>query len=392
MIRKRKITLVLFSLAISATMGYAQQSRQFTISGTMTNDSLRYTPAKIEKLYLCHEVNGQQIKLDSTIVKNKSFKFTATAPEFVETYHITGFDNGSIQFFAEPGEIKVLPFSAKFPVGADVSGTPANDVLHEFNKLNSNAMIQARERLSNARKTLPENILNDDKAFMPYHRSIYFTNSVDHRAQMMEFVCNHLDSPVSLYVMRYSLFHLFGPKALERQLLRAVPYTLRSHPLYNEMVNMMRSANMVVGSVAPELSGKTPDGKTVTLEDLKGKYVFIDFWASWCAPCRREFPFMKQAMKESENASNFVILSFSIDDKEKDWTNCIARNELTHKNWIHISTLQGWNSPAVKLYNVSAVPRTVLINPKGQIIAFDLRGEEMLKKVTNIMKGEESYE
>lgn len=387
-----KTILVLFSLATSATIGHAQQSRHFMISGTMTNDSLRFTPAKIEKLYLCHEVDGQQIKTDSTIVKNKSFKFTGIAPEYVEAYHIIGFDNGSIQFFAEPGEITVTPFNAKFPVGADVSGTPANDVLHEFNNLNSNTMIQARERLSKARNSLPKNILNDDKAFMPYHRSIYFTNSVDHRAQVMEFVCNHLDSPVSLYIMRYSLFHLFGPKALERQLLRAVPYALRSHPLYIEMVNMMRSANMVVGSIAPELSGKTLDGKTVTLSDFKGKYVFIDFWASWCGPCRKEFPFMKQAMKESENVSDFVILSYSIDNKEKEWADCITHNELTHKNWIHISTLQGWSSPAVKLYNVSAVPRTVLVNPKGQIVAFDLRGEEMLEKVTNIMKGEESYE
>lgn len=392
MIRNIKTTLVLFSLAMSTTMGHAQQSRQFTVTGTITNDSLCYSPGKIEKLYLCQEVDGQKIKIDSTIVKNKTFTFTGIAPEHVEAYHITGFDNGSIQFFAEPGTIKIMPFSAKFPTGADVSGTPANDVLHEFNKLNSNAVTQARERLYQTRNTLPQSILNDDKAFMPYHRSIYFTNSADQRAQMIEFVCDHLDSPVSLYIMRYSLFHLFSPRTLERQLLRAVPFTLRSHPLYNEMVNMMRSANMTVGSIAPELSGKTPDGKTVTLADLKGKYVFIDFWASWCGPCRREFPFMKQAMKESENVLNFVILSYSIDNKEKEWTNCIARNELTHRNWIHISTLQGWSSPAVKLYNVSAVPRTVLVNPKGQIVAFDLRGEKMLEKVTNIMKGEETYE
>lgn len=97
-------------------------------------------------------------------------------------------------------------------------------------------------------------------------------------------------------------------------------------------------------------------------------------------------------MTASENKDNFVVLSYSIDDKRGEWIKCIEENALTHKNWIHISTLQGWSSPAVKLFNVTAVPRTVLLNPRGEVVAFDLRGEEMLAKVMRIMEGTEKYE
>jgi thiol-disulfide isomerase/thioredoxin len=162
--------------------------------------------------------------------------------------------------------------------------------------------------------------------------------------------------------------------------------------MYKELVNQIRASQLAVGSLAPDIQGKTPEGKEVWLSDLKGKYILLDFWASWCAPCRREFPFLKQAMAHSENYDNFIILSYSIDKKEKDWLGAIEKNGLTHKNWLHISDLKGWNSPAGKLFNVEAVPRTILLNPKGEVIAFDLRGEEMLEKVKRIMEGVEKYE
>ena len=94
---------------------------------------------------------------------------------------------------------------------------------------------------------------------------------------------------------------------------------------------------------------------------------------------------MKQALAYSENSDNLVVLSYSIDSKHDDWVNCIAKNQLTHKNWIHISTLKGWNSDVIKLFNVKGVPFTALIDPEGNVVAFELRGEEMVKKLKGIV-------
>ena len=147
----------------------------------------------------------------------------------------------------------------------------------------------------------------------------------------------------------------------------------------------MRAANLKVGAEAPDISGLTPEGEEVTLSDFRGKYVFIDFWASWCAPCRREIPYLKEALAYSDNSDDLVVLSYSIDSKRPDWINCIAKNELVHKNWIHISTLKGWNSEGVKLFSVKGVPFTALIDPEGNVVAFNLRGEEMVKKLKSIV-------
>jgi thiol-disulfide isomerase/thioredoxin len=123
----------------------------------------------------------------------------------------------------------------------------------------------------------------------------------------------------------------------------------------------------------------------LSLSDLKGKYVFLDFWASWCAPCRREIPHLKEVLAYSEKSDNLVVLSYSIDSKEKDWLTCINNSNLTHKNWVHISTLKGWNSEALKLFGVKGVPFTALIDPEGNVMEFNLRGEEMVKKLKNII-------
>lgn len=115
--KKKKIMLL--ALGIMGVLPLmAQGSRHFTIDGEMTRDSMRYEPKAIQKVYLKHIVNGEEVLLDSAIVKNRRFHFEGTAPEFTEAAMITGFDNGAVQLLLEPGNIKVLPFDAHFPTGA----------------------------------------------------------------------------------------------------------------------------------------------------------------------------------------------------------------------------------------------------------------------------------
>lgn len=132
-----------------------------------------------------------------------------------------------------------------------------------------------------------------------------------------------------------------------------------------------------VGNVAPDFTLQTPDGEDVSLADYRGKYVLLDFWASWCGPCLREVPNVKKVYDKYHD-KGFEILSVSLDDKKDNWINAIEKYDL---NWGHVSSLQGWNCPVAKLYNVSGVPAMLLIDKEGKIVATKLRGELLMEKV-----------
>lgn len=145
-----------------------------------------------------------------------------------------------------------------------------------------------------------------------------------------------------------------------------------------QTIEMMKKT--AVGSTAPDFTLQTPDGKDISLADYKGKYVLLDFWASWCGPCLREVPNVKK-MYDKYHPMGFEILSVSLDDKKDNWTNAIEKYDL---NWEHVSSLQGWKCPIVKLYSVSGVPAMFLLDKEGKIISSELRGEELAEKVASL--------
>ena len=135
-----------------------------------------------------------------------------------------------------------------------------------------------------------------------------------------------------------------------------------------------------VGGMAPEISLPAPDGKTIALTSLKGKYVLVDFWASWCGPCRHENPNVVAVYKKYKD-KNFAILGVSLDNNKGNWEKAIKDDELS---WNQVSDLKGWNSEAARAYGVQSIPFNYLLDPTGKIIARDLRGDAldaMLSKV-----------
>lgn len=144
-----------------------------------------------------------------------------------------------------------------------------------------------------------------------------------------------------------------------------------------------------IGDTAPEIELKDPNGKTYKLSSLRGKYVLIDFWASWCGPCRRENPNVVSAYKKYSKAKfkegkGFEIFSVSLDNNADKWQAAIKKDGLSWK--YHVSDLRGWSSSAAAKYRVNSIPQSFLIDPEGKIIAKNLRGMKLHLELDKYVK------
>ena len=137
-----------------------------------------------------------------------------------------------------------------------------------------------------------------------------------------------------------------------------------------------------IGDMAPEISMPDTSGKMFSLSQLKGKYVLVDFWASWCGPCRAENPNVVVAYRKY-SSKNFTVLGVSLDKNKASWIEAIKTDHLT---WTHISDLKHWASVAVPLYGFTGIPYNVLIDPQGKIIASSLRGADLEDKLAEVLK------
>jgi len=142
------------------------------------------------------------------------------------------------------------------------------------------------------------------------------------------------------------------------------------------------AAKIVPGAVAPDLSMPDQEGKLLSISSFRGKYVLVDFWASWCGPCRAENPNVVAAF-EKYKSKNFTVLGVSLDKDKASWLDAIQEDKLS---WSHMSDLKFWQSAAVPVYGISGIPFNVLLDPDGKIIAVGLRGDDLHQKLAEVLK------
>jgi len=136
-----------------------------------------------------------------------------------------------------------------------------------------------------------------------------------------------------------------------------------------------------IGAMAPDFVQNDADGRPVKLSDFRGKYVLVDFWASWCGPCRGENPNVLKAFSAYKE-KNFTVLGVSLDGKKDAWLAAIKTDGLP---WTQVSDLQAWNNAAAKKYGISAIPQNFLVDPTGKIVAKNLRGSALEEKLKELL-------
>ncbi|MFI2744314.1 thioredoxin-like domain-containing protein [Zhouia sp. PK063] len=318
---------------------------------------------------------------DSVTIKNGNFEFngvvTSPAQAFIsirhgETFPVKSWNRDSFSFFIENTQITLIGKDSIYH--ANISGSLLND---ETKTLDAqiNPLRQKIQTLSRSLQGKPQ-----DAAYMATVDTIKATGKkVETIAH--HFIVNHPNSYLALRTFaNYELGYNFDPNVAENQ-FNQFSDTIKQTPLADKVWKKIDLAKKTsVGQKAMNFTQETVDGISFSLTSLKGKYVLVDFWASWCVPCRMENPNVVKAYQEYKN-QNFEIVGVSLDEKKKNWEAAIKKDGLP---WIHVSDLKGWKNAVAQQYGISAVPQNLLIDPDGIIIAKNLRGEDLASKLSEL--------
>ena len=362
----KKVTYV---LATAALLAACSGNQGYTVTGTVDG------AADGEVVYLQQTQGRQWVKLDSAVIKNGQFTLEGrqdTAKVCYLTYKGQSEEGRGMDFFLENGEIKVqLAEDSK-----SATGTPNNDIYQAIRQ----QLTELNKQASAIYEAMGDSTLTDEQ------REAKVKDLDALEAQMAEATTNGISQNITNAVGIYLLKNNYYSMSVEElePIVAQIPAALTDEGIASIKDKVEKLKATAVGQKFTDFEMQTPDGKAVKLSDYvgKGKVVLVDFWASWCGPCRREMPNLVEAYKKYRN-KGFEIVGVSLDRDAEAWKNGIEKLDIT---WPQMSDLKYWDCEGAKLYAVSSIPHTVLIDGEGIILTRGLHGEELQEQIAEALK------
>lgn len=322
--------------------------------------------------------NGQPVTIDSTKVVNGSFELKGTLDQIDINFIFLEGVNGNVPVILEEGSVEMEIFKDSL-ASSITAGTPSNNNLAQYRESTQGFAKDMRTLVQeiNEANTLGDNILAED--LTAKYKAVETNLSV--------FEKDFMNSNPQSYVATLILERLVTTKAMRsseaKLIYNGFDPKIKSSVSGKkvEAIINVPSNPTAIGEVAPAFEGPTPTGELVSLASLKGKVTIIDFWASWCRPCRIENPNLVRLYKRMHD-KGLEIVGVSLDKNQSSWARAIEDDGLS---WNHVSNLKYWQDPIALLYGVRSIPAAFVLNKEGVIVAKNLRGAQLDAKIEELL-------
>ena len=383
---KRIATVAVIAVLLFSCKGKSDE-KAFEVSGTITNNSA--TMIYLEHLPMA---TAQATVVDSARL-GKDGKYALKSGSLESSVFNLRLDRSAYPFASVINDVKKVTVNVtfskenkEFPEKYEVKGSDASNKMKDF-MFAFNSQLQGIYFKDQLADSLQKAGASDSAIMALQTERSKLAN--DARA-LLDSSLRQSDNPaLTMFVLGYyqSTANIAGYQLAglnESEVKKIIDELAAKFPAHTRLAEIKKSLAGLVGSPAPEITLPDPNGTPVKLSSFRGKYVLVDFWASWCKPCRQENPNVVKAFNRFKD-KNFAILGVSLDrpGQKDDWTKAIMQDKLT---WTHVSDLMYWNSPVVPLYNISGIPYNVLVDPEGKIIGEKLFGEALEEKLAEVLK------